>query len=445
MLIRFAESQMTPATGSKRTRIESSPPKSPVGPSSGLWNDDTEGINMTPVAVRLPRHQDNAPPPRDSAPLPHDASPHPRQQENNDLSSRVDEIMKFLIQNSSKSEARDQQNADKLGQVLDVVAKLTERNEKLELSLQEMEIKFQNVLQRVETIENEARAIELLPTPEIIISSSTNDNIQTQPINTPQITWASIAKSAPSEQTLSARAKAITSVSSENRKSGISALTDLATKRTFSRRPITETKALYIGGFSFQKLSNVWNAMRKARFQTSRIVEIQWIGKTVLEFIVAQDYALQFSSEMEATKSFRILDFNPASNTRATSEAQAETTMRCFAVRCAKNIVFGNTPIVKEHFNRVADKAARSNPKLKEFLDAELQRASEARESEIAELEAMLSVVDTEITEEQFKMANRLQILDPLNTISQQILEQNIQARSAGGGQREAGPATSDY
>jgi hypothetical protein len=238
--------------------------------------------------------------------------------------------------------------------------------------------------------------------------------------------------------------KASESISSLTRSAGISALQKLASPKIRSKPQINSTTAIYIGGFAFQKLRNVWAALKEARFQISRIVEIQWIGKTVLEFIVAQDYELQFVSEMKATNSFKILKFDPTSNSRAISAEQSETAMRSFAVRCVKNIIFGSSSILRNHFKKVADKAVESNTALKVFLDVEYKRAIDARDVEIAAIEASLNVINPEFSSEHLKDARRLLVLSPGHDLAKQVLDK-LKSVSAGGGQWETEPATSGW
>ena len=231
----------------------------------------------------------------------------------------------------------------------------------------------------------------------------------------------------------------------------MSALAALAVPRQSTRRRISETSAVYIGGFAFQKLRNIWAALKEARFQVSRIVEIQWIGKTVLEFIVAQDYELQFVSELKTTNTYRVLNFDPTSNTRATSKEQAETAMRSFAVRCAKNVISGRDGPLRDHFTNLAEKAAHSNEQLKAILEIEFSRARAAREAEIQDIEGVLAVSDEEYSPEKIQCAKRLMFLVPTHPLAMQVLAsiqtpKSAQAdTSAGGGQWITEPATSGW
>jgi hypothetical protein len=415
--------------GSKRSRTESPPLATQNAAQSSLWSDDSQGLVGSDALSNAPLTKSQSTP---------DTS-----------STQLNLILEKLCSSEENARNRDLEISSKIARILDVVDQLTERNIQLEKALADLERRFN------ERDQNGSRSID----------ERSNDNLNSNPAPENQQlpprasnpstdstrTWASIAQSPASELLVSANAKAKASVSTKARSAGMTALAALAAPRPSTRRRFSGTTAVYIGGFSFQKLRNIWAALKTARFQISRIFDIQWIGKTVLEFIVAQDYELQFVSELTTTNTYRVLDFDPTSNARAASKEQAETAMRSFAVRCAKNVIFNRDGPVRDHFSNLAEKAAGSNADLKILLEVEFERARIARDAEIEDIEGTLSVSDGEYSPEQIQSAKRLMFLVPTHSLAQQVLDSIKTSKSAqvdasaSGDQFGSGQATSGW
>ena len=105
----------------------------------------------------------------------------------------------------------------------------------------------------------------------------------------------------------------------------------------FSFETATKTRTYYLSGFMFQKIRTIRDALYESRFLMSKIVSLSWIGKTILEFIVTDDYANYFCSQVSKINSINILtDFDCRTNTLIkTSDAHNEAEER-FALRIAK-------------------------------------------------------------------------------------------------------------
>ena len=206
-------------------------------------------------------------------------------------------------------------------------------------------------------------------------TSNTNNTNNTNTNNTLP-SWATIAKSSQNTNSSLANAKARENLIKQKRTKLISNLSKLAKPRLNSQ---TETKSIYVGGFDFVKLRVIWKALYEAKFQTSRIVNIQWIGRTVVDIVVTSDYHLQFVSELSQNRQFRILNFNPSYNSKAISPEANETAMRKFSIRCIKNILnTSNSTMCINHFKSLADQYCRGNPDLSKIFDEEWNRAQEA-------------------------------------------------------------------
>ena len=344
---------------------------------------------------------------------------------------------KFLTQSNERYE-RSLSNFEKVISTLDHV---TEKNLALEKTIQTLTSKLNQIEAKVLTLETISPSIHVPASPPLeaqYCEQTTSANASPpQPIsnhNTPlenpskSTSWAAIAAGAktPLNQN-NLRQKAKQSINTEQRMEGITALKTLALPdRTLKTRPhLSQTTALYIGGFEFQKLSVIWKALRAARFQTSRIVELQWIGKTVLEVVVASDYYTQFASEIAATNSFRILKFDPSTHSKATTLAQSETALRCFAVRIVKNSLFGRTDALKNHFQRVGREASIKNPQLKVIISEEWNRALATKNAEIASLEAILQQMQNSLptADDVTTVAERLLALSPGHSLAIQLME----------------------
>ena len=223
-------------------------------------------------------------------------------------------------------------------------------------------------------------------------------------------TWASVVSASPSVALQKARVNSQLPA----RIDGFKALRDLSKKTTRPSRVLNaSTTAIYVSGFEFEKYGKIWKALRTARFQTSRIPSLQWIGKTVLEFIVLDTYATQFSSEIQVA-GFKVLrDFNPARCNNTLSLEDAATIRRAFTIRCVKNIVFPSNPLACSHFERVFAKARSEDPRLGPLYDAEMQAATQEKASRIDALVSQASASPSPSEEELKLIIKSLGALSP--------------------------------
>jgi len=238
-----------------------------------------------------------------------------------------------------------------------------------------------------------------------------------------------IAKSSPSERHHLALQKAKITVSRPERFDGFQALALLKckTKRLLPKRrlEIGKTKAIYFSGFEFQKLSAIWNALKKAWFKTSLIASIQWVGKTVLEFVIATDYEDEFSFELTSNKdlNFKVIKFDPTQNSKATTLEQSEYAMKAFVVRCVKNVFLSSNLVARRHFELLAEKSCNMNPKLKSIYDVEFLHCKTEIEKETTDLISKLSQLGAEEDSDYLISIKRLQLIQPTHPLIIQYLQ----------------------
>lgn len=268
----------------------------------------------------------------------------------------------------------------KMNFLLDSFDILLKKNQALEKKIEDLEDKFKtinssnyisssNLISSSNYISSKENILitngPIIPT----VSLHSNDLPSLNSESSTFHTWASIAKAPPSLQPKLAYQKANQTIRSNQRNDLVSKLSTVAKPRKPSS---VTTQSVYVAGFEFLKIRDIWNALFNARFQVSRIINIQWIGKTVLDIVVAEDYQLQFVSELTLNKSFRILNFDPSTNSKAQNPAQQETSMRAFAVRCIKNITNpSNSDACVNHFKAMSENYCQRNQELSKIFNEE--------------------------------------------------------------------------
>jgi hypothetical protein len=225
-------------------------------------------------------------------------------------------------------------------------------------------------------------------------------------------TWASVAAASPV-----ARQKAIENSQLSHRQEGFTALKDLLRKRAVPTAADVKTSVVYVAGFEFAKYGILWKALRSARFQTSRIFSMQWIGKSILECVVAADYKVQFSAEIEVA-GCKIRDFDASKNVNAVSAEQVSLSKRNFIVRCIKNILFARNEIARNHFKKVTDAACAADEEHRSIFEKEFAVAKQAKISMIEDLVEKIQSGDLEI-QEYHKCLKELTDLDPQHAVVQ--------------------------
>jgi len=292
---------------------------------------------------------------------------------------KLDKLTNLILTLKNESESKMETLLNSFDKLFSSNQNLEKRIQELELRLQKVEtqssresVTLDNPLQNFSTISNQ------------LFSHSTSIITNPPEPSISKTSWATIAKSTQGNNSSLAKSKAEQNLKIQNRTKLVSNLSKFAKPRT---NQTTDTKSIYVGGFDFVKLRVIWNALYEAKFQISRIVSIQWIGRTVLDIVVASDYHLQFVFELTLNKKFRILNFNPSYNAKATSPEANETAMRTFSIRCIKNILnTSNSPLCIKHFKSLSEQYCRDNQELNTIFTQEWAKAKEAISIQTQEL-----------------------------------------------------------
>jgi hypothetical protein len=221
---------------------------------------------------------------------------------------------------------------------------------------------------------------------------STMKSLSTIPSQTTSVqplSWAAIT-ALPNPST-HARLKAKENAQHPDRKEGFEALKNLILKSQPKKSKDSKpTAVLHVAGLPFVKYSVIWDLLRRARFQTSRIFNMQWIGKSIVEFIVDETYKIQFEAEIMEFRG-RIIKFDPSKNVKASTPEQATHAKRCFVIRCVKNILYSQNILVKHHFEKLVNDALQSDPETKLLMDEEMEKGLKAKHLSIESLVASLT------------------------------------------------------
>ena len=354
-------------------------------------------------------------------------------QHNNDINVKLDKLANMFLDFQTKALEKQESTQNMFDRMMVSIDTLLSRNEKLEERIENLQSRLQETEEKLAT-----RQISAPLSNEIDTATSSSTTIATASTNTiitieNQPSWAYIAKSPPIERQHLSLQKARLSVSRPERHEGFQALSLLSckTKRLPPKRrlEIGKTKAIYFSGFEFQKLSTIWNALKKAWFKTSLIASIQWVGKTVLEFVIAIDYEDEFSSELTSNKNFnfKIIKFDPTQNSKATTLEQSEYAMKAFVVRCVKNIFLSSNLVARRHFELFAEKSCNLNPTLKTFYETEYLQCKIAIEKETTDLINKLSQLGAEDDSDYSTSIQRLRLLQPKHPLVTQYLQNKIE------------------
>ena len=286
-----------------------------------------------------------------------------------DLYSKLDNLTTIILSMKTDSDS-------KLDFLLSSLDKLMTKNQDLEQKLANLSARLQITEDKLKTsslLNSSNATIPIIPPHSSNTIRSTSATLGNNSNSHSLTTWASIAKAPLEHQSNLAQIKARENITTNRRSALVAQLSKVAKTRTTLT---SATSSVYVAGFEYIKLREIWKAFYTARFQVSRIINIQWIGKTVLDIVVSADYHLQFVSELALNNKFRILTFNPSCNLKAPSSEQNETAMRAFAVRCIKNITnVSNSTTCINHFKNISQEYCNKNPDLSKIFAEEWNRA----------------------------------------------------------------------
>jgi len=192
--------------------------------------------------------------------------------------------------------------------------------------------------------------------------------------------WAAIATLPNASQVAQQRAK--DNLQRPERREGFQELKKLIkppTRQIKKANTSTTSSAVYVAGFEFVRNKVIWENLRKARFQTSRIINMQWIGKSIIEFIVNDSYKIQFQAEIKELNA-RIVNFNPSNNVRATTTEQRTQTKQNFVIRCLRNIFQSTNPAVQTYFQKLLNCAGSQDEETQKIIEQETEKAKAAQD-----------------------------------------------------------------
>lgn len=352
-------------------------------------------------------------------------------QHNKDINDKLDKLANMFLDFQTNAIEKQESTQNMFDRMMVSIDTLLSRNEKLEQRIENLQSRLQVTEKKLAT-----RQITASVSNEIDTGTSSSTTITTSSTNVVttenQPSWAYIAKSPPMERQHLSAQKAQLTVSRPERLEGFQALSLLTckTRRLPPKRQleIGKTKAIYFSGFEFQKLGTIWNALKKAWFKTSLIASIQWVGKTVLEFVIAIDYEDEFSSELTSNKNlnFKIIKFDPTQNLKATTLEQSQYAMKAFVVRCVKNIFLSSNLVARRHFELLAEKSCNLNPTLKSLYETEYLQCKNEIEKETNDLIIKLSQLGAEEDSDYPTSIQRLRLLQPTHPLVTQYLQNKI-------------------
>jgi hypothetical protein len=208
-------------------------------------------------------------------------------------------------------------------------------------------------------------------------------------------------------------ARAVAASQSEARSKGFEALKCLHKRNDPNSRPppSTETAAVYVTGFQWQKLRSIRDALYQARFQFRRIHRTSWIGRTIVEFILSADYKTQFCNEITAA-GYNVITLDPTTNPRATNAETALYAKKSFCVRAVKTVLNTSSEMVKKHFTTLVKNG---DATLQQIYEEEMNLALETRAADIRALTSRLDSVDLSATE-RAELLTEITRLDPSYT-----------------------------
>jgi len=301
-------------------------------------------------------------------------------------------------------------------ELIDALHKIAESNTVLAKQVGSISNVTETLLSRLEKQQSVISSLEQ----RLSRLESTPSSIQITPVTTPHSSPApSINASvtnppAPTTAAHISYARAVTSIQSLPRSQGIEALRKLHryNDRSSQPAPSSATAAVYVSGFQWQKIMTIRSALFEARFQMRRIHKISWIGKTIIEVVLSDDYKTQFSSEMTAA-GYTIITLDPTHNPRAANQEAALHAKKCFVVRAVRTILNTRSEIVKRHFN---DLVAKGDIELQNLFQAEMNIALATRKENVETIVHRLLNEDLSLPDRN-ELVAELKYLDPNNRL----------------------------
>jgi hypothetical protein len=142
---------------------------------------------------------------------------------------------------------------------------------------------------------------------------------------------------------------------------------------TFNAESETKTRIHYVYGFGFIKVGQLRTHLWSMQFRMSSIINIRYIGRSTVEFIVKDDYSIAFETRIKKLPILTLAqDFDPRvyRGANATGEDQKNASQR-FAAGVVATIVKSKNAIVQSFFKSII---AESSAEIQQLAEAELTR-----------------------------------------------------------------------
>lgn len=159
------------------------------------------------------------------------------------------------------------------------------------------------------------------------------------------------------------------------------ALSQLSMVPNLETEVTTKKRLVYIYGFQFCHLKDLKKKLFNFGFRMSSIFNLQFIGKRVLEFLIAEEYYVKFIETVGLLGKFvQVIDkfdarvVNKAGATVEDNEFAAQQ----FALRAVRNIVNGK-PSVRDFFQRMVEESGTS---VKKLVEKELKKVEKCDRKE---------------------------------------------------------------
>jgi hypothetical protein len=156
--------------------------------------------------------------------------------------------------------------------------------------------------------------------------------------------------------------------------SAIGMLRQGGAQRKRVRIELDNLQCVYISGIRFMKLSSLRDQLKSSNFDMRAVVNVSYVSKTVVEFLLRLDYIETFKTAFE--KQFRILDnFSPAVPADPKASAEMKLTFSKAFQKRVRSIInttpFGDvkmfyTHMLKQHEKLLQNKGGTPKPAVSE-------------------------------------------------------------------------------
>jgi hypothetical protein len=168
---------------------------------------------------------------------------------------------------------------------------------------------------------------------------------------------------------------------------------------TYEAETQTKSRMHHVYGFGFMRISELRKHLKAMQFDVSKILNIRHCGRSVVEFLVRDDYSTAFETRVKYLPILSLAqNFDPRAyrGANATLETQTNASKR-FAAGAAKAIVNAPRAEAKAFFRLLLDE---SDESIKRLAEAEIRRLEAKAPSESKTGEQAAPKLDALVTHE---------------------------------------------